>query len=504
MVFEIPKFEDLVSADFLEKASYFKDEYDFYSITKVEKEDIGKILEKFKEDEEVEVKTAGRVMSLRIHGKSSFIHIDDEDNRIQVYLKQDLLGEKLYKDLKKNLKVGDIVWVKGKLFRTRTGEITIRAEEFLLLAKTYNPLPEKWHGLKDVELRYRRRYLDLIVNKDVRDRFKLRSKALYFIRNFFVERGFIEVETPILNVIPTGAAARPFITHHNALDMDMYLRIAPELFLKRLIVGGYEKVFELGRVFRNEGLSNRHNPEFTMLEAYQAFGNYEDAMDLVEELIKSLAKEIFGKTEFKIGDNVINLDGKWERKPFLELISQKVGEKIDENTSEEKLLELVKKFGLEEPKVKSWGKLIEVLFELVEPDLINPTFVIDYPVEISPLAKRKPSSEKLTERFELYINGWEITNAFSELNDPYEQYLRFKQQLEEKDKGDEEAHSFDEDFIRALAYGMPPTVGLGIGIDRLMMILTETPTIRDVILFPTLRKEELAKKDEELFKEDEK
>lgn len=433
------------------------------------------------------VSVAGRIMAIRGHGKATFMDLLDLGGKIQIYGKLDQLGDEGY-GLFISLDIGDIVGVRGKVFRTRRGEITVGAESFVLLTKCLRPLPEKWHGLKDVDLRYRQRYLDLIVNPESREVFIRRSRIIKAIRDYLDQQGFLEVETSCMHPIAGGAAARPFITHHNALDMDLYLRIAIELYLKRLIVGGLEKVYEIGRVFRNEGISTRHNPEFTMLELYQAYADYTDMMDLTERLIYNVAMEILGTPFLRGYDREIDLTPPWPRVPMVELIRTHTGVDFDSVTSDVESHKVARDLGVEVDESAPRGKVIFAIYEeLVEPKLVSPTFVIDYPVEVSPLAKRKKDDPRYAYRFELIITGREIANAFSELNDPIDQRDRFIQQLKEREAGDEEAHMFDEDFLRALEYGMPPTGGLGIGVDRLIMLLTGAESIRDVILFPTMR-----------------
>lgn len=444
------------------------------------------IRENYEEYADKNVSIAGRIMAKRGHGKAGFANVQDATGQIQIYARLNDLGQENYQ-LFKGLDIGDIVGVRGTVFKTRTGEVTVAVKKLVLLAKSLRPLPEKWHGLKDVDLRYRQRYLDLIVNPDVKQTFILRSKIIKAIRNFLTEEGFLEVETPMMHPIAGGAAARPFITHHNALDMDLYLRIAPELYLKRLLVGGFEKVFEINRNFRNEGISTKHNPEFTMLELYQAYADYYDMMDLTEKLISTVTEEILGTTRINFQGKEINFARPWERMSMLEAVKQYSG--LDFTRLEvEEAKKVAKEMGLEVEEADGWGNILNKVFEeKVEPHLIQPTFIMDYPIEISPLAKRKEDQPELTYRFELFINGWEIANAFSELNDPIDQKERFLRQLDKRKAGDDEAHMMDEDYITALEYGMPPAGGLGIGIDRLIMLLTDSPSIRDVILFPLMR-----------------
>lgn len=442
-----------------------------------------------------QVSVAGRIMSKRTHGKAGFMHIQDASGRIQIYGSLDALGEEAY-DLFKKLDVGDIVGVQGEVFITKTGEISIRAGEVTILAKCLRPLPEKWHGLRDVELRYRQRYLDLIVNPGVRRVFLLRSSIIRAIREFLDGRGFIEVETPAMHVIPGGAAARPFVTHHNALDMDLYLRIALELHLKRLLVGGLERVYEIGRVFRNEGISTRHNPEFTMLELYQSYSDYHEMMELTEQLLCYVANRALGTAVINYQGNEIDLTPPWPRITLTEIISRYTGVDITRLRTEDDARREAERLGLTVMPGTTRGKIINEIFEnLVEPRLISPTFVVDYPVDISPLAKRREDNPELTYRFEAFVAGMEVANAFSELNDPDDQRERFLEQARQREKGDQEAHEIDEDFLRALEYGMPPAGGLGIGIDRIVMILTDSPSIREVILFPTLKVREEDRED---------
>ncbi len=434
-----------------------------------------------------EVRLAGRIMARRSFGKAAFVHIQDRTGRVQVYFKKDILGDEGYA-LFRECDVGDIIGVVGRVFRTRTGELTVEARKFRLITKGLRPLPEKWHGLKDVELRYRQRYLDLMVNPDVREVFIKRTEIIRFIRDFLSERGFLEVETPMMQKIPGGAAARPFVTHHNVLGRDLYLRIAPELYLKRLLVGGFERVFEINRNFRNEGVSTQHNPEFTMLEFYQAYATYEDFMAFTEEMISSMAQKILGTTKIEYQGTAIDLTPPWRRITVKEAVLKysDAGEEIFEDKA--KALDFSKRLGLKVQEGLSHGKVIAEIFEEVaEPRLVQPTFVTHYPVDVSPLSRRNAEDPTVVDRFELLIYGREIANAFSELNDPIDQRERFIQQLREKAAGDEEAHPMDEDFLRALEYGMPPAAGEGIGIDRLVMLLTDSPSIRDVILFPLLK-----------------
>src|SRR3954451_7820567 len=452
------------------------------------------------ENPRVTVKVAGRIISIRLQGKAGFAHLQQGGKRLQIYVKLDFVGEKGFA-LYKLLDLGDHIGVSGYLFRTRTGELTIHAEDITFLAKDFLPLPEKWHGLSDVELRYRQRYVDMVMNQDVREVFVKRSKVVQSIRRFLDARGYVEVETPMMQPIAGGATARPFTTHHNTLDIDLYLRIAPELYLKRLVVGGLERVYEINRNFRNEGISTQHNPEFTMLEFYQAYADYHDMMQLTEDMLAQVAQDVNGTTKAKFGEHEIDFS-KWQRLSMREAIikywPEAAGAKptMTDFATKESVAALVKRrnsgvtphmpFDPADPA----GKTIAALFEAVaEEHLIQPTIIYDFPVEISPLSKNKPGEPAWVERFEIFVGGLEIGNAFSELNDPEEQRRRFQQQLAEKARGDEEAHAMDEDYIRALSYGLPPTGGEGIGIDRLTMLLTDSRSIRDVILFPLLRPE---------------
>ena len=460
-----------------------------YEITKFNRTHTSKqIMDNYDELEGKDVTIAGRLMAKRIMGKASFCHIQDSEGKIQSYVSINELGEDSYKAFKED-DIGDIIGITGFVFKTRTGEISIHAKELTLLSKSLRPLPEKYHGLKDTDLRYRQRYVDLIVNPEVKDTFVKRSKIIKELRRILEEKGYIEVETPILNNIVTGDAARPFITHHNTLDLDMYLRIAPELYLKRLIVGGFDKVFEIGRLFRNEGMDIKHNPEFTNIELYSAYEDYNDMMNIAEEIISTIAKNVLGTTKINYQGQDIDLTPNWRRVPMIQAIKEVTGIDFDEINSDEDALNLAKEHNIimEEAK-QTKGHVINAFFEeYVEKTLIQPTFVIDYPVEISPLAKRKTSNPSLTERFELFIGGREYGNAYSELNDPIDQYNRFLKQVEAKQKGDVEAGDMDEDFVNALEIGLPPTGGLGIGLDRLIMLLTDSASIRDILLFPTMK-----------------
>ncbi len=454
------------------------------------------IIEKYGEltAEELEKKKylctiAGRIIALRSFGKAAFSHIQDDKGKIQFYIKKELAGEEAYSIFKK-IDIGDYIGIEGFLFRTKTGELTIEVEKFSILAKSVRPLPEKWHGLTDIESRYRQRYVDLIVNREVKDVFVRRSRIIKYIREFLDKHGFLEVETPMMQPIPGGAAARPFKTHHNALGIDLFLRIAPELYLKRLIVGGFERVYEINRNFRNEGISIRHNPEFTMLEFYMADSDYNDLMELTEKLFTELAGHITGSLQISAWGHEIDLTPPWERLSLKEAVLKYTD--IDKNILENRTsaLDWAKSNNVPLKGDETLSKItLEIFEKKVEADLINPTFIIDYPTEVSPLSRRKNSDPDLTERFELFIGGIEIANAFSELTDPEDQRGRFLSQESERAGGDEEAHKMDEDFVRALEYGMPPTAGEGIGIDRLVMLLTGQTSIRDVILFPHMRPE---------------
>ena len=436
-----------------------------------------------------EVTVAGRIMSKRVMGKASFAHIQDSAGQIQIFVRIDDVGKEQYEDFKA-FDLGDIIGVTGEVFKTKTGEISVRAKNMVLLTKSLYPLPEKWHGLKDPDLRYRHRYVDLIVNPEVRRTFETRSKVIRCIRNYLDTRGYLEVETPILHSTAGGAAARPFITHHNTLDIDMYLRIATELHLKRLIIGGFDKVYELGRVFRNEGMSIKHNPEFTSIEIYVAYADYRDMMELTEDMIVTVAKEVLGTTKLTYQGQEIDLTPPWQRMTMIEAVKKYAGVDFSQINTDEEAREVAKQVGLE-LKGNTWGHILNAFFEeKVEQHLVQPTFILDYPIEISPLAKKKKDDPRLTYRFELYMVTREIANAFSELNDPIDQRERFMQQARQRAAGDEEAHMMDEDFVHALEIGMPPTGGVGIGIDRLVMIFTDSYSIRDVILFPTMRPRE--------------
>ena len=451
----------------------------------------------FEHWENKDVKIAGRILAIRRMGKASFAHIQDNEGKIQIYLKKDDIGDNY--DLFKLLDIGDIVGVEGFVFKTKTGEISVHGKSITVLSKSIRPIPIPKESVDeqgnkvihdqfaDKELRYRQRYLDLILNSDVKEVFRTRSKIVTEIRKYLDKNGLLEVETPILQPLYGGATARPFVTHHNALDIDLYLRIADELYLKRLIVGGFDGVYEISKDFRNEGMDKTHNPEFTMLELYVAYKDYFWMMDFVENMVANLCKNVFGKTEFEIEGNKINFNPPWQRISMVDELKNKVGIDVLAASNEE-LIKILKTKNVDMEGGESKGKLIDLLFEVtVQSDLVQPTFVLDYPVELSPLAKKHRSREGLVERFEGFVLGREICNAFSELNDPIDQRSRFEDQAKMKEEGDEEAHQIDEDFVRALEYGMPPTAGLGVGIDRLIMLLTNQPSIRDVILFPQMR-----------------
>ena len=467
-----------------------KEGKDPFAITKYDRtETAGQIKANYDEYEEKDVSVAGRIIAKRIMGKASFCTIQDSDEKIQSYVSINDLGEESYKAFK-TYDIGDFIGIKGFVFKTRTGEISVHAKEVTLLSKSLRPLPEKFHGLKDPDLRYRQRYVDLIVNPEVKKTFEIRSKIVKEIRNILDEKGYLEVDTPMLNTISGGATAKPFITHHNALNIDMYLRIATELNLKRLIVGGYDKVYEMGRIFRNEGMDIRHNPEFTSIELYAAYQDYNDMMDITEELFSEVAKRVLGTTKITYQGQDIDLTPKFKRITMIDSIKEVTGIDFNNINTDEEAVALAKEKGIEIPdKTKETrGDVISLFFdEYVEKTLIQPTFIYDYPVEISPLAKRKQADPRLTERFEIFIGGREYGNAFSELNDPIDQYERFKKQVEARDAGDDEAGMMDEDYINALEIGLPPTGGLGIGVDRFVMLLTDAASIRDVLLFPTMK-----------------
>lgn len=462
---------------------------DPFEITKFNRTNTaGEIKANYEEFENKDVTVAGRIIAKRIMGKASFCTIQDSDEKIQSYVSINDLGEENYKAFK-TWDIGDIIGITGFVFKTRTEEISVHAKEVTLLSKSLRPLPEKFHGLKDVDLRYRQRYVDLIVNPEVKKTFILRSQIIKEVKAYLDSKGYLEVDTPILSTIAGGAAARPFITHHNTLDLDMYLRIANELYLKRLIVGGFDKVYEMGRMFRNEGMDIKHNPEFTNIELYSAYEDYNDMMDITEDMFRTVSQKVLGTAKINYQGTDLDLESPWKRISMIEAIKEVTG--VDFNTIEtdEQAIAIAEEKKVEiDPIKKTRGDIINTFFEeFVEETLIQPTFIYDYPVEVSPLTKRKPSDKRLTERFEVFIGGREYGNAYSELNDPIDQYERFKKQAEAREAGDEEANMMDDDFINALEYGMPPTGGLGIGIDRLVMLLTDSASIRDVLLFPTMK-----------------
>ncbi len=453
--------------------------------------------------ENEEFSAAGRVTGKREFGKTSFLTLKDRTGKIQVYIKKGLISDDEF-GIYGLTDVGDFIGVTGTLFRTKTGELTLRAKSYRLLTKALRDLPEKFHGLKDVETRYRQRYLDLIMNDESKEVFLKRSRIIHEIRNFFTERGFVEAETPMMHSIIGGAAAKPFVTHHNALDMELYLRIAPELYLKRLVVGGIERVFELNRNFRNEGIDTKHNPEFTMIEWYMAYADYHTLMDMIEELISGLAAKINGADHLEFGGKKIDLTRPWKRITMEDSLKEFAGIEKSAFDTREKAAELAKKHGIKPEAAWGRGKIVQELFDaLVEEKLLNPTFITDYPKEISPLSKSKETDPELTDRFELFVAGMELSNGFNELNDPIDQKERFQKQVESRNAGDEEACMMDEDYIRALEYGLPPTAGAGMGIDRLVMLLTNQPTIREVLLFPYMRPEEPTECAQTQEKEDE-
>ena len=448
----------------------------------------GEIKANYEKFEQKDVSVAGRIIAKRIMGKASFCTILDSDEKIQSYVSINDLGEESYKQFKED-DIGDIIGITGFVFKTKTGEISIHAKELVLLTKSLRPLPEKFHGLKDVDLRYRQRYVDLIMNPEVKETFRKRSQIIAEIRRILDEKGYLEVETPILNTISGGATARPFITHHNTLDIDMYLRVAPELYLKRLIVGGFDKVYEIGRNFRNEGMDIKHNPEFTNMELYAAYENMEDMMAITEELISTIAKNVLGTTKITYQGVEIDLTPAWRRVTMIDIVKEKTGVDFNEIETDEQAQEAARKAGIEIDPIKTTrGDILAQFFdEKVEETLIQPTIVYNYPIENSPLAKKVPEDPRMTQRFELFIGGREYANAFSELNDPIDQYERFLAQVKAREAGDEEANMMDTDFVNALEYGLPPTGGLGIGLDRLIMLLTDEASIRDILLFPTMK-----------------
>ena len=447
------------------------------------------INEKFDQYEGKQVSVAGRILSKRGMGKAGFIDIQDQSGRIQSYVRKDHLGDEEYEWFKK-YDIGDIIGIKGEVFRTQKGQISVKADEVKLLSKSLLPLPEKWHGLRDTELRYRQRYVDLIVNPDVKKAFVMRSKFIRHMRNYLDERGYIEVETPVLNTIAGGAAARPFITHHNTLDLDMYMRIATELPLKRLIIGGMDRVYEIGRIFRNEGMDTKHNPEFTTVELYQAYADFHTMMDIAEGILSSAAMELHGSYQVEWLGETVDLTPGWRRLTMVDAVKEYAGVDFGVISDDAQAVEAAKAIGVELPEAaeKTWGNALYACFDQkVEEKLIQPTFITMYPVEVSPLTKRSPQDTRLTERFELFICHSEVANAYSELNDPIDQRYRFEKQLEQRERGDDETEMLDEDFLTAMEYGMPPTGGMGMGIDRCVMLLTGSDSIRDVILFPTMK-----------------
>ncbi|WP_078556538.1 lysine--tRNA ligase [Bacillus alkalicellulosilyticus] len=444
------------------------------------------------EEQKNQVILAGRVMTKRGKGKAGFAHIQDLTGQVQIYVRKDAVGDDAYQ-LFDTIDIGDIVGITGVAFKTKVGELSIKVENFQILSKSLRPLPDKFHGLKDIEQRYRQRYVDLIVNPEVRDTFVVRSRILQSMRRYLDSRGYLEVETPTMHSIAGGASARPFITHHNALDMKLYMRIAIELHLKRLIVGGLEKVYEIGRVFRNEGVSTRHNPEFTMIELYEAYADYNDIMNLTEQLVAHIAQEVLGTTTVTYGEYEVDLKPEWKRLHMVDAIKEYAGVDFWTEMTDEEAREIAKQHNVHVKETMTYGHVVNEFFEhFVEEKLIQPTFIYGHPTAISPLAKKNPEDERFTDRFELFIVGREHANAFTELNDPIDQRERFEGQLKEREQGDDEAHMMDEDFIEALEYGMPPTGGLGIGIDRLVMLLTNSPSIRDVLLFPQMRHREIS------------
>lgn len=461
---------------------------DPFAITKFDRTNlITDIIENYAEYEGKVVTVAGRMMSKRVMGKMSFADLRDGSGKIQLCVKRDEMGEDPYKKYKK-FDIGDILGVTGEVFTTQKGEISIRTSNIELLSKSLRPLPEKFHGLTNTDLRYRQRYVDLIMNPDVKRAFEIRSKVVTGIRNYLDSRGYMEVDTPILNTIAGGANARPFITHHNTLDIDMYMRIAPELYLKRLVVGGFEKVYEMGRQFRNEGMDVKHNPEFTTMEVYEAYTDYEGMMNLTEDLISTVTQEVLGTTKITYQGTDLDLAPGWARMTMIESIKKFAGIDFAETSTDAEAEALAKSVGIEVEKGMTRGEIINLAFEeKVEDNLVQPTFIYEYPVEVSPLAKRYKDNPGFTERFEVFILGCEYGNAFSELNDPIDQKNRFMAQVEKREKGDEEANMMDDDYVNALEYGLPPTGGLGIGIDRLVMLLTDSSSIRDVLLFPTMK-----------------
>ena len=440
------------------------------------------------EAESVATAVAGRVMLRRVMGKASFVTIQDMSGRIQAYVRRDAVGEAAYDDFKNLWDIGDIVGVTGRLMRTNKGELTVEASEIRLLSKSIQPLPEKFHGLTDQETKYRQRYLDLVMNDESRQVFELRANVIKAIRSFFDARRYLEVETPMMHPIPGGATARPFVTHHNTLDLDLYLRVAPELYLKRLVVGGFERVYEINRCFRNEGLSTRHNPEFTTVEFYQAFATYHDLMDLTEELLTEVVSMASGRSTLQYGELTLDFGAGLPRLPMVVAVAEAIGCSVDEIRDAERLADIARGANIPIDDDWGWGRVLMEVFEArVEDNLVQPTFITDYPAEVSPLARRTDGDDLLTDRFELFVAGRELANGFSELNDPDDQAARFRAQMELKGSGDHEAMHYDADYVTALEYGMPPTAGEGLGIDRLIMLLANASTIRDVMLFPQMR-----------------
>lgn len=458
-------------------ASELKEKWDHFS-----KEEL------HEKENESHVSIAGRLMTKRGKGKAGFAHVQDLTGQIQIYVRKDQIGEEPFDNLWKTTDLGDIVGIEGVMFKTNTGELSVKAKSFTLLSKALRPLPDKFHGLQDIEQRYRQRYLDLITNQDSTRTFINRSKIIQEMRNYLNQRGYLEVETPMMHQIAGGAAARPFVTHHNALDATLYMRIAIELHLKRLIVGGLEKVYEIGRVFRNEGVSTRHNPEFSMIELYEAYADYHDIMDLTESMVRHIAQTVLGSAKVQYNGEEIDLESDWKRLHIVDAVKEATGVNFYNVKTDEEAKALAKEHGIEITENMKYGHILNEFFEQkVEETLIQPTFIYGHPIEISPLAKKNPEDPRFTDRFELFIVGREHANAFTELNDPIDQRERFEAQLVEKEQGNDEAHEMDEDYIEALEYGMPPTGGLGIGIDRLVMLLTDSPSIRDVLLFPYMR-----------------
>ena len=472
--------------------------YNPYEINKYERScHTSDIIDNYEEYEGKKVSVAGRIMSIRGHGKASFADLKDQEGRIQVYFRLDNLGDEKY-SVFKLVDIGDVVGVSGDVFKTHKGEISIKVMDFCLLSKSLNILPEKWHGLKDIELRYRERYVDLIVNDDSKKTFIARSKIISGMRRFLDKKGFLEVETPVLQTIPGGAAARPFVTHHNTLDIDMYMRIATELYLKRLIIGGFEKVYEIGKQFRNEGIDIKHNPEFTTIELYEAYTDLSGMMDLIENMIKALAQEVTGGLILKYQDYTADLSQPWEKITMNDAVLKYTGINFKDVKTDDEARNLAKEKDVEYAENDAKGKILSLFFDkYVEEHLIQPTFVTDYPIEITPLAKKIPGSPDLTYRFELFICNMETANAYTELNDPIDQRERFKSQVEARKAGDDEAQMMDDDFLNAIEYGMPPTGGLGMGVDRLVMLLTNSYSIRDVILFPTMKLKDVKENDAE-------